>query len=68
MRQVQIEEVREGSVVVVRGGFGTEPPAAVRVSEVEEDIKNGRPGICYVDAAGSDRWAYLSQVVSVVSF
>ena len=69
MRQVQINELREGSVVIVRGGFGSESPKAVRVSEVEEDIKNGRPGICYVEEdTGNDRWAYLSQVVRVVNF
>jgi hypothetical protein len=38
-------------------------PVETVVVEVHEDIKNGRPGICY----GSN-WAYLTQVVQVVEF
>lgn len=69
MYQIQIDQLREGSTVVVRGGFGAEVPKRVRVSEVEEDIKNGRPGICYVDPdTGNERWAYLYQVDRVVEF
>jgi hypothetical protein len=60
---VQPEDIREGSVVVVRGDFGQGRPREVVVEAVEEDIKNGRPGIDY---AGS--WAYLSQVDRVVSY
>jgi hypothetical protein len=60
---IKLKDIREGSVVIVRGAFGTGPEERVKVEEVHEDIKNGRPGIDY---AGS--WAYLSQVDRVVVY
>ena len=60
---VKLNDIREGSVVIVRGAFGTGPEERVKVEEVHEDVKNGRPGIDY---EGS--WAYLSQVVRVVQY
>jgi hypothetical protein len=60
---VQLEDIRQGSVVIVRGDFGSGAPKRVTVEEVHSDIKNGRPGIDY---AGS--WAYLTQVDRVVSY
>jgi hypothetical protein len=35
----------------------------VTVEEVDSDIKNGLPGIGYADS-----WAYLTQVVRVVTY
>lgn len=60
---VKLKDIREGSVVIVRGAFGTGPEERVKVDEVHEDIKNGRPGIDY-----DGSWAYLSQVQRVVSY
>jgi hypothetical protein len=60
---IKIEDIREGSVVIVRGAFGTGQPQRVTVTEVEEDVKNGRPGICY-----DESWAYLTQVDRVVQY
>jgi hypothetical protein len=60
---VQLKDIREGSVVIVRGAFGTGPEERVKVEEVHSDIKNGRPGIDY---QGS--WAYLTQVQRVVQY
>jgi hypothetical protein len=60
---VKLEDIREGSVVIVRGAFGTGPEERVTVEEVHRDVKNGRPGIDY---AGS--WAYLTQVMRVVQY
>jgi hypothetical protein len=60
---VKFEDLREGSVVIVRGCFGTGPEERVKVEGLDRDIKNGRPGIDY---AGS--WAYLTQVVRVVLY
>lgn len=60
---ITLRDIREGSTVVVRPGFGAFPPITVRVEEVEADIKNGRPGIVY-----GDNWAYLSQVERVVAY
>jgi hypothetical protein len=60
---VELKDIREGSVVVVRGAFGSGPAERVTVKEVDSDIKNGRPGICY-----DESWAYLTQVDRVVSY
>jgi hypothetical protein len=60
---VKLKDIREGSVVIVRGAFGTGPEERVKVEEVHEDVKNGRPGIDY---EGS--WAYLTQVQRVVTY
>jgi hypothetical protein len=60
---VTLKDIREGSVVIVREAFGTGPERKVVVENVETDIKNGRPGINYADS-----WAYLSQVVRVVTY
>ena len=60
---VELKDIREGSVVIVRGNFGNGQPQRVVVEAVEADIKNGRPGIDY---EGS--WAYLTQVMRVVQY
>jgi hypothetical protein len=60
---ITLKDIREGSVVVVREAFGTGPERRVVVEAVEADIKNGRPGIDYQDS-----WAYLTQVVRVVTY
>jgi hypothetical protein len=60
---VTLKDIREGSVVIVREAFGTGPERRVVVENVESDIKNGRPGIDYADS-----WAYLTQVVRVVTY
>jgi hypothetical protein len=60
---VELKDIREGSVVVVRGDFGSGAPRRVVVEAVESNIKNGRPGIDY-----DGSWAYLSQVDRVVSY
>ena len=60
---VTLRDVREGSVVVVRGDFGSGPATTVTVTEVDSDIKNGYPGICY-----EGHWAYLTQIERVVKY
>ena len=60
---VTLNDIREGSVVIVRGNFGNGKPQQVVVEAVEADIKNGRPGIDYKDS-----WAYLTQVDRVVTY
>lgn len=60
---ISLKDLRVGSVVIVRSAFGTGKPQRVTVQEVEGDIKNGRPGICY-----DDSWAYLNQVDRVVIY
>jgi len=53
----KLDQITVGMQVWVRPAFGTQPAVHVTVTEVHEDIKRGRPGICY-----DDRWAYLDQV------
>ena len=66
---ITIKQVRQGSIVKVRGGFGREPAKRAKVTCVESDIKNGYPGIDYtVIATGDEHWAYLDQVVEVEQF
>ena len=66
---VKLEQLRPGSKVLVRGGFGTTSAKRATVTSVEEDIKNGSPGIDYtVDATGEQHWAYLEQVQRVVEY
>lgn len=66
---VKLKDLREGSIVMVRGAFGTDQPVQARVDTVEQDIKNGRPGIDYtVINSGDELWAYITQVDSVVSY
>ena len=60
---VTLKQIRVGSIVIVRDNFGMGTPKQVTVENVEEDIKNGYPGIDYADS-----WAYLSQVDSVVKY
>jgi hypothetical protein len=60
---VKFEDIREGSVVIVRGNFGLGAEERVTVEEVHKDIKNGRPGIDY-----DGSWAYLTQVMRVVKY
>jgi hypothetical protein len=63
LSRVKISDIREGSRVIVRDNFGTGKPREVTVLGVEDDIKNGRPGIDY-----DDSWAYLTQVDRVVKY
>jgi hypothetical protein len=60
---VKLTDIREGSIVMVRGSFGSAPPVKVTVRAVDEDIKNGSPGIDY-----DSSWAYLHQIDRVVSY
>jgi hypothetical protein len=65
---ISLKQLREGSVVYVRGAFGTGPSVKATVTEVCEDVKNGRPGIDYTTEDGDDHWAYLDQVQAVYKF
>lgn len=66
---VKLTEMRLGSKVMVRGGFGSEPAKEAIVNELDSDIKNGRPGIGYEEVStGDGRWAYLDQVVKVLKY
>ena len=58
-----------GMTVQIKSSFGNGPIHTGVIPEIEEDIKNGYPGISY-DVVGLDgkptddsRWAYLDQVL-----
>jgi len=63
LKRVMLSDIREGSIVRVRDNFGNGSPRTVTVLGVDEDIKNGLPGIDY-----DDSWAYLTQVDRVVKY
>ena len=63
LKRVMLSDIREGSIVRVRDNFGSGSPKNVIVTGVDEDIKNGLPGIDY-----DDSWAYLTQVDRVVKY
>ena len=68
---IKLSDVRVGSFVYVRGNFGSGAPVYARVTEVEEDVKNGFPGISYVcehSTTKEGNWAYLNQVDRVVQY
>ena len=60
---IALKDIRVGSRVIVRDNFGNGQPREVVVLDLDDDIKNGRPGIDY-----DDSWAYLTQVDRVVSY
>ena len=62
-RQPLLSDMRVGSRVIVRDNFGSGRPREVTVLDLDEDIKNGRPGIDY-----DGSWAYLTQVDRVVKY
>jgi hypothetical protein len=63
MKMIALKDIRVGSRVIVRDNFGTGRPREVTVLDLDEDIKNGRPGIDY-----DESWAYLTQVDRVVTY
>jgi len=65
---ITLNKVRVGSVVLVRGDFGSGHPISARVVDVLSNIKNDRPGIDYETFDGGSYWAYLDQVESVVTY
>lgn len=59
--------LKEGSVVEVRGNFGSGPLQLALVLSVEADIKNGLPGIDYSTDIGDSHWAYMHQIHRIVT-
>lgn len=65
---IKLEDIRIGSKVMVRGGFGGCKPELATVISLEEDIKHGEPGIGYKTEDGELHWAYLNQIDKVVEY
>ena len=60
-------KIREGSLVVIKGGFGSEAPKQVKVEDIGE--KNGYMVFDYdTKPNGSGRWAYSDQIIKVIKF
>lgn len=61
--------VREGSIIMVRGAWGTHPAVRAVVTGVHADVKHGDPGISYTEVeTKEDHWAYMYQISSVVTY
>lgn len=66
---ITLNQIRQGSIVMVRGDFGLGNPVRAVVDAVEQDVKNGCPGIDYTEVnTKAAHWAYLEQVDSVVKY
>ena len=67
---ITLKQVRVGSVVMVRPGFGGSRAEQATIVNVESDIKNGFPGIDYYTGTDADdcSWAYLTQIDRVVTY
>jgi hypothetical protein len=69
---IALAQLKAGSVVKVRSEFGHGPVVTGVVSEVFEEIKNGKPGITYESTGLNEQdrpcwhWAYLDQVLEVL--
>lgn len=69
MSEFTLDDIREGSIVMVAKDFGSGKVVKAEVEEVCEDIKNGRPGFDYVILSTKEqKWAYLSQLVKVLEY
>ena len=62
---VKFDELKVGQTVVVRDWFGD----AIRgvIEDVCEDVKNGRPGIVYLNSKKEGYWCYLNQIERIVA-
>ena len=58
-----LQDLKNGDVVIVNSCFGAGPLVVGTIVNMEENIKNGFPGIDYTTSNGAEKWAYLSQVV-----
>lgn len=66
---IELKDIRRGSIVCMRGMFGSGPATVVEVTEVFEDVKNGQPGFDYrIEHALGTGWAYLRQIDHVIKF
>ena len=65
---ITIKDVRVGSTVRIRSGFGAGDEETVTLEDVLGDIKDGQPGVDYTDKRGDSRWAYLDQIVRVIKY
>lgn len=65
---LSIDDIRKGSVVVVRPCFGVGKPIKVTVTEVHDNVKNNCSGISYDDETYDSHWAYIDQVDSIITY
>lgn len=67
--KVKLSDMREDSIIIVKGGFGLEAPVKAIVEELDREGKNGRSTVSYKEIESGDcRWAYLDQIVRVVQY
>ena len=62
-----MKQIREGSVVLVKGGFNTETAKEVKIEGIGE--KNGYVVFDYdTQPNGTGRWAYEDQIIKVIKY
>ena len=63
------DDVKEGSVITVRGGFGRDCARNAVVTDIDREGKNGFATLSYYPVGGSEdrqSWAYFDQVDRVI--
>lgn len=61
-------DIEENCIVLVKQDFGMGKTVKARVDAVHDDIKDGNPGIDYVELeTGKLKWAYADQIVKLIS-
>lgn len=64
---MKITELKKGDRVIVSHNWGAGPRIEGTIDEIDDNIKNGRPGIIYIADNGECYWAYIDQVIKKVS-
>jgi hypothetical protein len=66
---VYFGDVEEGCLVMVKQDFGMGRTVLAKVDAVLDNVKNGRPGIDYIEMdTGNLKWAYADQIVKLVAW
>lgn len=65
MNSVDFDSLEVGDTVLVATDFGGGPTVKAVITLVDDDIKDGRPGIDYfiVSDPNDLRWAYADQII-----
>ena len=70
MNAITFSDIRKGSQIMVRGGFGNDVPRPATVQGLIPNIKkHGQGGIDYFfTPSGQVYWAYLDQIDEVLEY
>lgn len=65
---MNISQVEMGKKYYIQSSFGNGRLVVGTITEIDNDIKNGIPGVGYEDEDGEGFWAYDHQVKKAVDF